>query len=135
MDINGAFPSNYLKAADLQKREVKVTMSHIAMEDVGSDHKPVLYFVGKERGLVLNKTNSMNIASAYGGETDHWTGKPVILYPTWVDFQGRSVEAIRVRPDTAHPGPLPGVQGAAQQQNVQPQRTGSMSDVDDEIPF
>ena len=97
MKISSAFPSNYLKAADLNGGNVRVTMNHVAMEDIGGDHKPVLYFQGKERGLVLNKTNANNISIAYGDETDQWSGRELILYPTWVDFQGRSTEAIRVR--------------------------------------
>lgn len=97
MRIDAAFPSTYLKAADLTGRNVQVTMNYVKMEDIGGDHKPILYFVGKEKGLVLNKTNSNNIMFLYGAETDEWSGKPVVLYPTMVDFQGKSVEAIRVK--------------------------------------
>lgn len=97
MDINAAFPSNYLKAADLHGRMPKLVMDRVEMRDLGDDHKPVLYFEGHERGLVLNKTNTANIASKYGYETEDWRGKPVWLYETMVDFQGKSMAAIRVR--------------------------------------
>jgi hypothetical protein len=30
-----------------------------------------------------------------------WIGKPVTLFTVWTDFQGQSVEAIRVRPAAA----------------------------------
>lgn len=106
MRVSSAFPSNYLKAADLQNREVPVTISRVVMEDIGqSDHKPVLYFEGKDKGIVLNKTNATNIALAYGDETDLWAGKQIVLFTAWVDFQGRSVEAIRVRPGNVQPTP------------------------------
>lgn len=97
MRMSAAFPSNYLRAADLQGRNVTVTIDRVAMEDIGGDHKPVLYFRGKEKGMVLNKTNGNNISAAYGDETDDWAGGEIVLFPTMVDFQGRSVEAIRVR--------------------------------------
>src|SRR5262245_20329528 len=97
MKISSAFPSTYLKAADLQDRNITVTIDRVEMEDIGSDHKPVIYFQGKEKGLVLNRTNSNNIAAVYGDETADWAGKEITLYPTIVDFQGRSVDAIRVR--------------------------------------
>ena len=97
MRISGAFPGNYLKAADLQSQDVKVVMDRIVIEEIGGEHKPVIYFQGHERGLVCNKTNANNIAMAYGDETDDWIGKEVILYTAMVDYQGRSVEAIRVR--------------------------------------
>jgi hypothetical protein len=59
--------------------------------------KPVLYFVGKKKGLVLNKTNATKLSAAYGDETDEWAGKDVILYPDQATFQGRVVDCIRVR--------------------------------------
>lgn len=97
MLISAAFPSNYIKAADLQNQNVMVVIERIQIEDVGDETKPVLYFQNKAKGMVLNKTNANNIALVYGDETDDWLGKELVLYPTMVDFQGRSVPAIRVR--------------------------------------
>ena len=68
MRVSQAFPSNYLKAADLQGRNVPVTMNRVEMEDIGGDHKPVVYFNGKDKGVVLNKTNANNIAQLYGDD-------------------------------------------------------------------
>jgi hypothetical protein len=98
MKISAAFPSKYLKASDLQDRNVSVIMSHVELEDVGDvERKPVLHFEGKNKGLVLNKTNSRVIAGAYSDDTDAWAGKPLVLFPAMVDFRGDSVEAIRVK--------------------------------------
>ena len=97
MRVSEAFPSNYLKASDLQGKNVVVTINHIVMEDVGDDHKPIVYFQGKAKGLVLNKTNANNIVVLYGDDMDAWIGKPITLFPAMVDFQGRTVEAIRVK--------------------------------------
>lgn len=94
--ISEAFPSNYLKAADLQKRTVTVKIIDVRMEDIDSNHKPVLYFDGKDRGLVLNKTNARMIAYQLGDDTDAWVGAEIDLYPTMTSFQGKPVEAIRV---------------------------------------
>lgn len=97
MRISDAFPSTYLKAADLRGQNVNVVMSHVNMEEVGDGHKPIVYFQGKDKGLVLNKTNANNIVAAYGEDTDDWAGGKLILFPAMVDFQGKTVEAIRVR--------------------------------------
>ena len=98
MKISNAFPSKYLRAADLQDRQVKAVMSRVEMESIGDDDKkPVLYFTKGNKGLVLNKTNSKVISHAYGDDTDAWEGKEIILFPAMVDFRGDSVEAIRVR--------------------------------------
>ena len=101
MRISAAFPSEYLKASDLSGRQVDVVISHVEMRDVGDDHKPVLFFEGKQKGVVLNKTNANNISIAYGDDTDEWTGKTVTLYEAMVDFQGRSMAAIRIRAKAA----------------------------------
>ena len=97
MRIDTAFPGAYLKAADLQGRAAMVVMDRVEVETVGDEPKPVLYFQGKSKGLVLNKTNSNAIATAYGYETDAWHGQQVQLVEAMVDFQGRSVPAIRIR--------------------------------------
>jgi hypothetical protein len=65
------------------------------MRDVGDDTKPVAYFEGKDKGLVLNKTNSNTISAAYGDETDDWVGAEIVLYETMVEFQGQRKPGIR----------------------------------------
>ena len=47
--------------------------------------------------MVLNKTNAMKIAELHGNETNDWYDKIIEIYAAEVDFQGRSVDAIRVR--------------------------------------
>lgn len=104
MNINSAFPSNYLKAADLQGRRIAVTIDRVVMEDIGGEHKPVVFFQGKDRGMVLNKTNAQMIAELAGAEeTDEWSGVKIVLYPTKTDFQGKRVDAIRVNAAVAAP--------------------------------
>lgn len=123
MRVSEAFPSTYLKAADLQGRTAVVMIDHCDIEDVGSgDRKPVLYFQGKEKGLVLNKTNANNIALLYGDDMEEWSGRQIELFEAMVDFQGKTVPAIRVRPPRRNAAPKPPPAAPAQ-------------DLDDEIPF
>lgn len=132
MNINEAFPSKYLKADDLQGREVTVQIDHVAMEEVGKDKdvRAALYFRNKEKGIVLNKTNATNIAAAYGPNTDDWSGQPVTLFTAWVDFQGKSVQAIRVRPASNGQSVKPPVAKPAPKQTA-----AADADMDDSIPF
>lgn len=97
MRASEAYPSKYLKAGDLRGNNVKVVIDRVVMEDIGDSEKPVIFFVGKEKGLVLNKTNANNIVILYGDEMDDWSAREIVLFPAMVDFQGRTVEAIRVR--------------------------------------
>lgn len=97
MNINNSFPSNYLKAADLQGKRITLTIREVTVENVGKDDKPIVYFEGKEKGLCLNKTNSITITEIAGTpETDNWTGTKIVLFSAKVDFQGQRVDAIRI---------------------------------------
>ncbi len=97
MKIGDAFPGQYLKAQDLGNNRVTVTIDRVEMEDIGGDHKAVLYFQGKDKGLVLNKTNSSAITEYAGtDETDDWRGVRVVLYKTRTEYQGKRVDCIRI---------------------------------------
>ncbi len=97
--VDEAFPSNWLKAADLNNRTVKVTIDKVVFEEIGqnNDKKPVMYFEKVKKGLVLNKTNATAVASVHGGQMDGWSGKEIELFSMMVPFQGQNVAAIRVR--------------------------------------
>jgi hypothetical protein len=105
MLIKSAFPSKWLKAEDLQNKEFTLNIDRVEMADVGTEsspeEKPVLFFVGRQKGCVLNKTNAEAVALHYGDNTESWEGKPVILYPTTTMFGGKSVPCIRMRVPSA----------------------------------
>ncbi len=105
--VNDAFPSPYLKAADLNNRTIKLKMDKVIFEEVGQekDKKPVVYFTDVKKGLVLNKTNATTIGSVHGQEFDGWTGKEIELFEQMVPFQGQNVAAIRVRAAPEEPVP------------------------------
>lgn len=115
MKLSTAFPSNYLKADDLQGREVPVTIAKYALEKLGEEQKLVIYFAGKEKGMVCNRTNADRIAHYYGDDLDHWIGKAVILGTELVSFQGKTTEGLRVkgRPQPAEAGAQAGGAAAA----------------------
>lgn len=159
--MSEAFPSKYLRAADLRGQEAHVTIRGCAMENLGdNESKPVLYFNESQKGLVVNKTNSNTMVRLYGDDTDAWTGKQLILFAMPVEMKGEMVEGLRVRgpqqaalgggpplgAPAATPAPvmpaqpviLPGqghpfAPGGAG--NPPPQPTQTTDDLDDEIPF
>ena len=150
MNINNAFPSTYVKAADLNGKRVTVTMDRVEMQDVGGDPKPVLYFQKTPKGLVLNKTNASIIAEMYGPDTDLWVGQQIILHPARVEFQGKIVDSIRVHLATPAEvdvqAPLPprtnghangaaAPNGYAAAKATPPQQPAPTRGIDDEIPF
>lgn len=133
MNINDSFPSNYLKASDLGTAQPIVTIARVEHEAVGRDRemKAVIYFDGKEKGVVLNKTNAKKITELVGSpETDEWAGFRIRLFATTTEFGGETVECIRVKAVGASKGkpapkPAPPVEVAAETDEL----------TDDEIPF
>ena len=105
MNIDTAFPSNYLKAADVDE-DTTLTIRDVKIEKLGDDERPIAYFDEIDKGLVLNKTNANTIKGMYTSDTDNWTGKKITLFATEVDYAGKQTMAIRVRmrqPKTSKP--------------------------------
>lgn len=150
MNIGAAFSSKYLKASDIpEDHPVIVRIDRVEVEDVGGkdkqEEKPVAYFIGKQKGMVLNKTNAGVISKAYGAETDDWHGKTVQIISTEVEFQGDMVAALRIRIPKAAPAVNNNGQGAPVLANrreeirSRPPAESPVSEepafADDDIPF
>lgn len=142
MNIDSAFPSTYVKASDLGGKPARLVIRSVQMETVGSDQKPIMYFEKREKGMVLNRTNANTISMVYGTNTDDWVGGEVELFTAMVDFQGRSVEAIRVRIPPRKPAARQAEYDNGFDDNGMPPiapharaRAAAGGDLDDEIPF
>jgi hypothetical protein len=97
----------YLKTEDLQGKACRLTIDAICEEildgDKGKEHKLVARFVGKEKGLVLNRTNADSIAQICNSEdTDDWAGQTIVLFPDQTKFGGKTVDCVRVRAPQAN---------------------------------
>ena len=112
MHIDLMFPNKYLKAADFQGRDIKLTITKIQNEqlkqtDGGKKQSWVVYFAEtaesakknktEEKRFCMNKTNAKAIAEKLGNDADKWVGKQITLYPTTCKAFGKVVECIRVR--------------------------------------
>jgi len=111
MDINAAFPSSWLKAADLGGQEVTVSMAAVQIETIGqgndADSLPVLSFVGQSKGLILNKTNARSISQLYGTETTGWSGRSITLFPTTTQYGSETRDCIRIKAPAEPAAPAP----------------------------
>lgn len=130
------FDSKYLGSWDLPEgRDVPVTISRVEAGTLTSqggrtDKKPIVYFVGKEKGLALNKTNAKCIAGIYGHDTAKWTGKPIALYVTQTSSPEGVVACIRVRPTP--PKRRAQANGAAHEPPPEPVAEGNEQEAADE---
>jgi hypothetical protein len=123
MKKSEAFPSKYLKSSDLNGEDLTATISSLEWEEVGQEKtsKPVLYFRGKVKPLILNGTNWDSIVEVTGeDDSDEWDGKKITMYVDEVPFGSKMVDAIRIRrPKTS--------KGKAKAEPQPP--------VDDDVPF
>ena len=108
MQLNDMFPSSYLKCEDLKGRKVTLTIQDVEVIELGGERKPLITFQGKDRGLVLNKTNANYIAEILGSrDTEDWRGREITLKPAKAEFQGKLVDCIRVHYDPNAAMPVP----------------------------
>ena len=105
-----ASASDYLKAADLQKpdgsfRVVEGVIDHVEVKDLAKEedrnagrhqNKVVLSLSGKDKAVVLNKTNGLRLAGSFGKETDGWVGKKVLITASLKSFGNDIVPGIDV---------------------------------------
>ena len=104
MDITQSFPTKYLQKADFAQPKL-VTVDTVAMENVALDSqpaemKPVLYFKGSPKGMILNKTNANICTALWGNMTENWTGRQIVAYDdVTIQYQGKLVGGIRLRPN------------------------------------
>jgi hypothetical protein len=122
MKSNEVFPSKYVKADDIGDREVTVVIDKVVIETVGEEQKPVAYFRGAKKGLVLNRTNWDRISYvAKNDDSDSWLGVAITLTTELVSFQGKTGPAVRVKPAKQQ-------QAAAPAQLLQPPLAEDLND-------
>ncbi len=86
MDFDLMYPGRFIKAVDLKGKDVTLTIEKVVIDelvgDKGKEVKGIIWFVGKKKQLVLNKTNGLCLKQMFGRETDAWHGKRVSIFPT-----------------------------------------------------
>jgi hypothetical protein len=105
MDFDELYPSKYVKASDLNGKEATLLIDSVEREIVGrdGDKKVVMGFRGKDKRLVLNKTNGHTISRLYGKRTENWVGKAITLFPTVTEYGGQQVSCVRVKEPPSPP--------------------------------
>jgi len=101
MKKSQAFPSKYLKSADLDGNDLTLTVDTVEWEEIGKEKKknPVLYFRGKGKPWICNVTNWDRIVLATGkDDSEDWPGEKITLYvDDNISYGSDIVEGIRVR--------------------------------------
>jgi hypothetical protein len=110
MKVGDIFPSKYLRGSDLAGHAVTVTIDEIRLESFYDSEakettkKPVVYFTGKQKGLVMSKSLAYKIAEILGSEDmDSWRGKRVVIFTEQKSVYGEIKDVFAAR--AAQPEP------------------------------
>jgi hypothetical protein len=112
--VSQTYAGAFLNASELAPLgQRRTAIIHAAVQEaIGQENKPaiVLDMVAANgrawpKRVVLNKGNALQLAAAYGDDTDHWVGRQIAIWSENVMFQGRLVPGIKVLP--AGNGPAP----------------------------
>lgn len=99
MNISTVFPSKYARGIDLQNKTPILKIASVVMEKMADTVKPVIYFHGAKRGVVLSPKLARQIAEIIGdNETDRWVGHSIMLYADRVRAFGEWHSVIRAKP-------------------------------------
>ena len=99
-----------------------VDMAQLTDQKSGKvENKLELFFVGKEKTVLLNKTNAGNLSMAWGGDTDAWLGRVINISVHMTNLgPGLKIEPNHSAPaQQAAPTPAPHVPYAAMDRQFQ----------------
>lgn len=96
---------SYLKAEDLQGKVVNIQIENVTVELVkdgdGGDQKEkklVAHFVGRDKSMILNRTNADALNAIFGTDDyDFWRGPVQLFVDPNVRMGNRVVGGLRVR--------------------------------------
>lgn len=101
MDYRKMFKSQWFTAAELDGKDMEVTITNVTVEKVknqsGEEECPTIHFKEHSKPLVLNKTNAKAIAAKHGTDADEWVGKKITLRESVTTFGGEEVPCVRIK--------------------------------------
>jgi hypothetical protein len=95
--LDDAFPSKYLTAADVEGKTFSATIERVEYEKMrDSTEKPVAYFEGLKKAVVLNKTKAKFLAELTKSKKfDDWIGVKIQIREGTANYAGDDVPSIR----------------------------------------
>ncbi len=102
-DYKQLFTGKYLASPDLGKNEPTVKIARVVSELVKDEdkkterHRWILFFEGKDKGMLLNRSNAILIAAlCKSDKTEDWVGHSITIGVRDVKMGGETVDGLRV---------------------------------------
>lgn len=115
--VSEIYAGTYMKGSELNplgkhyRARVNGVRSEVMGQGQDRKEKLVLSLAGANgkpwgKEVVLNKTNSIQLATGFGDDTDGWIGRTIELWSEQVLFQGRMQPGIKILPALGVAAPL-----------------------------
>ena len=136
-DFDAMYGSKYLGASDLKGQRPrhtigKVDVAELKEKDGTTKRKRIVYFEGEDKALVVNKTNAVKLAMAFGKDSRDWVGARVELYSEMTNL---GKEGVRLQPLRLRASAKPAAVAPAPKPSVADPKPVADPEMNDEIPF
>ena len=142
--LDDLHPGKYLRVTEVPDSPTRVHVDDVTFVELDGQTKGVAYIREYGKGLPLNKTNSVRLATIFNSRrVKDWRG-PVLLTKEFASYQGKTDLALRFAPDlTAKPTSANGQQpvheykpaDAKPVREANQEAPGADADLSDEIPW
>ena len=101
--LNREFPSDYINGDDIGKSTVPVKIASLEMKKVKNPKKQVdqnrivLYFEGKEKGLIIAKERGSELKILFGDNPQDYIGQEIMLYTKLQNSFGEMKNIVHIR--------------------------------------
>jgi hypothetical protein len=128
-DFDDLYGSNFLAATDL-KKSITTVIEQVEQQDFARQGerkkmKAVLHLRGIKKPVIVNKTNALTLAAAFGKDFDGWIDQHVTIKAEPTTFAGKPTKGIRLY--SANGEDAPTLKGPKSK------KTSSNEDLNDEI--
>lgn len=98
-DLSELYAGKYFKTEDLKGKPFKGIVTRVSVEKMTDGRaKAVIYFEGRDRGVVLNGTrHDVMCQLAKSKDTDDWIGAEVVVCAGVTSYQGKRTGCIEFR--------------------------------------
>jgi hypothetical protein len=108
-EFDDLYGSNYLAATDL-KKPITTVIEQVEQEDFARQGekkkmKAVLYLRGVKKPVIVNKTNALSLATAFGKDFNEWIDQHVVIKAEPTTFAGKPTKGLRLYPANGEDAP------------------------------
>jgi hypothetical protein len=104
VNYNDFHTSKFIGVADLNGTSHIVQIERFSSEQLQDGKvKPAIHFIGKQKSLLVNKTNWGTLGAAFGKDLNSWVGRSVELFAMPCQGPTGMTQGVRVRAITEPP--------------------------------